>query len=167
MIDPVQRPVAAWFARNWDMLALCILAIWALGFILLVDVDFGPGPLSFYLGYAGVCSIVLFPLAVWRRRRAKLVTFVMFWVLILTVWAIPWNSRKAFFRDFRTIKPGMTIAQVEAKMRPYIRDAGRDTDASKRVYRHCDDMYSERGQDYGEVQFKNGKVVSTRENWGD
>ena len=58
-----------------------------------------------------------------RSRPTRYACFAVILVLLLAVSHVSWNSRKAIFRAFYAIQPGMTLAQVDHLMDPPLRAA--------------------------------------------
>ena len=58
-----------------------------------------------------------------RSRPARYAFSAVILVLLLAGSHVNWNSRKAIFRAFYAIQPGMTLAQVDRLMDPPLRSA--------------------------------------------
>ena len=58
-----------------------------------------------------------------RSRPTRYAVSAVILVLLLSVSQVGWNSRKAMFRAFYAIRPGMTLAQVDHLMDPPLRSA--------------------------------------------
>ena len=58
-----------------------------------------------------------------RSRPARYAFSAVILVLLLAGYHVNWNSRKAIFRAFYAIQPGMTLAQVDRLMDPPLRSA--------------------------------------------
>lgn len=111
-----------------------------------------------------------------RRRRA-----VAVWAVglsaVLALYVLPWHPRKQFVWDLYSIRPGMSVAEVEAVMGGYIKGAGRKwggdggaaypageaagTATGTMTYRwNATDW--EYDADWGQVEFAAGRVVGVR-----
>lgn len=174
--------------RRPDMLILVVLTLAAAVLVSLIEIGLGCClSLKAYGVYAAVCSAVFIPLVFWRFRAAKVALYIVFMAWLAVLWAVPWTSRKPFLRDLFSIKPGMTVAQADTIMSPYIREgsvrpvkwaylrpieerAGRrlvltdirgrrtdDTPLSQICYRHSNSAAF--NADLGEVYFLRGRVV--------
>ena len=121
---------------------------------------------------AGILVTVVGLLVVrWRRSHVLIALYIGLLAAIAVYW-LPPTSRNLFLNNLYSIKPGMTVAQVEARMKPdhvYSRGKclgdydgpgwpeqahGGETDI---CYRHSDTH--EYGGDLGVVVFRRGKVV--------
>ena len=102
--------------------------------------------------------------------RYKLLILVVFLAMLWAVRFIDWNSRKPFVKDLYRVQEGMTEAQVERIMGPYIEEAilpvslsnkGDEADeptlGSKVFYRHTDKSWG--SSEWGVVTFEDGRVV--------
>jgi hypothetical protein len=87
---------------------------------------------------------------------------------LAAVYSAPWNSRKSFLMDFRRIEPGMTTAEVDRLMAPYLVGTGWPDPGnahaefaidSARVYRHS--TTGEYNSDWGIVHHNGGRVTKT------
>jgi hypothetical protein len=59
-----------------------------------------------------------------RRFLGTALAGLVFGVALLTLYAVPWNSRKPFLRDLDRIREGMSREEVERIMAGYIRGTG-------------------------------------------
>ena len=127
-------------------------------------------PFRFYAACAGVCSVVLLPLTLFRRTRAKLFVCGWFLLALLYLWGVPWSPRKAFFQNVWFIREGVTVQQVEARMASWTADSA-PWAADPALYRvarpiprnfsgtlwyHLDPRPSDQ---YIQVRFQNGRVA--------
>ncbi len=82
-------------------------------------------PLYAYLLYALLCSLVFLPfLLAGRFRRTKVTFQVVFVITVVLLWFFPMSSRQPFLRDLSSVRPGMTVAQVNAIMGKYMKGTG-------------------------------------------
>ncbi len=102
------------------------------------------------------------------RRRWLVVGLLATLLAFLGIYRTPWNTRKPFLRDFRTIQPGMTVAEARGIMARHIvgtcwpSHPGSDTELqlqNSMVYRHSDE--GEFNADWGIVRIRDGRVVGT------
>ena len=110
---------------------------------------------------AGILSVFLLPLVFWRFKRVKLGLYVAFLLSGCGAEIGPTTSRAFFLRRLDLIKPGMTVSQVDAIMKPVMieRFSSMDKHGQSGVisYRHSNEgMYN---ADIGEAKFRNGKVI--------
>lgn len=139
-------------------IATVVVATIATVLIALVEIGAWPLGPKVYLTYGAAVSIILLWLVFWRFKAEKLVVWILFLLALCVLWITPWNSRKTFLRDFYSIRPGMTIAEVDARMKRYAK-YNWSTGPSQRIYRHSNT--DEYGADFDIVDFKNGKVTKT------
>ena len=71
------------------------------------------------------------------------------------------EGRRAFVSDLNSIEPGMSQAQVEEIMKPYMTGTGRPGMGRSGVFRWCDED-GRWDADLGIVRFRGGKVVDVR-----
>jgi hypothetical protein len=168
----VLSAMAVAFAAFWEVLAaLCLSG-------------------KSYALYALLWTVVLLPFLLYRASKRKTAIYFLFLAALLVLYAVPWNSRKVFLKDFARVREGMTMPEVEAIMGKYMKGTGWPAPPSATstpkpltevgsgttlmttvssegeltiqdgiVYRHSDDGAF--NADFGVVQFKDGKVVST------
>jgi len=158
-----------------DLPALAFVAAAGLAFAAFADYIVGlPCGSKWYAAFAGLFSAVMIPLVIWRYHTAKLLVYIAFLFALLALCVAPWNPRKRFLADLYSIRPGMTVSQVEARMKRYMLWDGRWRSAAavsagatqhgsaaapnELTYRHSDDpMYN---ADLGIIKLRDGKVVS-------
>ena len=132
----------------------------------------------------------MLPLVISCFSRSKLAVYLTFICCLVILHQVPWSSRKPFLRDLRRIKPGMTVAEVEAIMAKYVGQPGlspwpTQTHGPRREYpvyssaveqgpapdENDDTLYyleyrhTEHGDFYGDegiVHFEKGKVSRVR-----
>lgn len=111
-------------------------------------------------------------------RRPRGIAALALLAAVLVV-AVPWNQRKRFVHDVLSIRPGMTVDEVELAMASYQKGPGakwqepaaddaRDFDESRRrphftgpmIYRWS--TRAEYDSDWGLVEFVAGKVVKVQ-----
>jgi hypothetical protein len=107
-----------------------------------------------------------------RRQLGRLVTLISICLVAAILYLTPWSSRNAFLKDLYSIKPGMTVAEVQAIMRGYIPGTGFPSNpfAEKPappgeltiqgalVFRHSEEpAYN---ADWGIVNLRDGRVTS-------
>jgi hypothetical protein len=157
--------------------ALLALAIWcALSILLILDVGFAVSVyLQFLAIYAAFWVLVGALLLVGSSRREKLLILGLIMVVLFSVRAVDWNSRKPFLKDFRRVREGMTVEQVEQIMADYLVETcypihplglpggspAVDTDELTlpdcMVYRHTNEDWGD--SDLGEIRLEKGRVV--------
>lgn len=76
----------------------------------------------------GLAPVALLPLwSVMPERRPKRIELSVSWgalLLCVTVILVPWTDRKRFVNDVFSVRPGMSIDDVEAVMAGYMKGAG-------------------------------------------
>jgi hypothetical protein len=95
-----------------------------------------------------------------RRSPATLVSLVLFVAVVGGIWAVDWNSRKPFLRDLDRVRPGMTVAEVDAIMARYERwpvDLGTTSAQQTVSYRHTTAAWG--NSDIGLIMLDAGRVV--------
>lgn len=109
-------------SRLWILIFLVILAFAPIAFCEFL----APAGLSAraFQVYGLVCCLVLLPLVLWCFRWAKVGVCLVFLLALFLLWRIQWSTREPFLRDLGRIRPGMTVARVEAIMKPYIKGTG-------------------------------------------
>jgi hypothetical protein len=175
--------------------------LWVLAFVLILAF----APIAFFkiLGsaclsarvfqvYGLVCCLVLLPLVLWRFRWAKVGVCLVFLLALFLLWRIQWSTQEPFLRDLGRIRSGMTVAQVEAIMKPYIKGTGWPAPDSVKAGKQgsltalCHDFTTKTtaspsgelvmedclvyrhsndaafNSDWGVVQIRNGRVVRVR-----
>jgi hypothetical protein len=82
-------------------------------------------PIGWALALAPVTLLLLVSLTALDRTKpkAKWVSLGAFLLSVLVV-LVPWNPRKRFVNDLFTVRPGMSVDEVEAVMAGYIRGTG-------------------------------------------
>lgn len=122
--------------------------------------------------YGSIVSLLFLPLLL---RGKSVIRWVVFGLLLLGITEllfVPGTSRQRFVKDLRSIRPGMTIVQVEAIMGRYnsVPDAVPNTQRlpsgelilirrDLAIYRHAGGDDAAFNADGGTVNFKNGRVV--------
>ncbi|WP_338864803.1 hypothetical protein [Myxococcus stipitatus] len=128
---------------------------------------------------AGVFALLVGCLAILSTRsapaRVRWGTAVLLLLLCMGMRWLDWDSRKPFMRDLSSVRPGMTVEQVEAIMGRYLRGTGWPENpftrgnapgdfragelqvADSRVYRHTNEGWG--NSDWGVVRFEAGRVV--------
>jgi hypothetical protein len=153
------------------------LALWVgLSLFLVLDLGFGLA-VSVYPGFVAAYAafwVLVGALLLYRRpTREKVITLLLFVVVLCSVRFVDWNSRKPFLRDFQRIREGMTRVEVERIMGRYTVGDGRPigsptaaVDAQGNIltgtvtYRHTDEGWGD--SDWGVVTFESGRVVETQ-----
>ena len=133
------------------------------GAVILCIVRFDSLDLRTFVMYAGVWTLALIVLTIRRFSLWKAVIYLLLLSSIYFAWTDPYNPRSPFLADLNSIKPGMTVAQVESTMKSY-RVWGGESHGTTRViiYTHRDLSgwrQNSYGGDLGGVVFKNGKVT--------
>jgi hypothetical protein len=64
-------------------------------------------------------------IALYTRTRGMRITWLATWAVLLVVVFVPWHPRKRFASDLFSIEPGMTVDEVEAVLRGYMKGRGR------------------------------------------
>jgi len=147
----------------WFLLCLFVLpAIFS-------DVIAGFIPFAFYAGYALIVAVVVAPFLRTAPQKSRRNGLTLSLSLMLIIVAMPWNSRKAFVRDLYSVRPGMTVRQVEAIMGRYNEYCIQPNtilspdgelalvDPNIASYRHSEEPAF--NGDIGVVHFQNGRVV--------
>jgi hypothetical protein len=164
LLTPVALGIAA--LRRWSIAVPALMFLGPCAFAeILMDL---PVPAWIYVPTALLVSGPLWPKdpAGWRSRR--LIPLIAVNALILALYWIPWSSRKPFVRHLDSIRPGMTVAEVNRIMAGYRMGTGIPLPGSAQefrpsgaiVFRHSDEaMFN---ADWGVVTFRDGKVVDVR-----
>ncbi len=133
------------------------------GAIILCCVRFDSLDLRTFLLYAGTWTLALIVIAIRRFKLWKAVIYLLLLVSVYFVWTDPYNPRSPFLADLNSIKPGMTVAQVEGMMKSYRAWGGESRGATRViVYTHRNLSgwrQNSYGGDLGSVVFKNGEVA--------
>jgi hypothetical protein len=79
-----------------------------------------PLPSAFYLICFSLAAALLFI----NRTKAHSLLTIIYAVLLVTVWLVPWSPRKPFLRKFDSIKPGMSVEEVRLLMKGYVEGTG-------------------------------------------
>ena len=124
-----------------------------------------------------VACMAMFALGVLRKRHPRdqpqgLVTLISICVVAAILYLTPWSSRNGFLKHLRSIKPGMTVTDVNGIMRGYMQGTGippnpfavppsppgQSTFQGALVFRHSEEpAYN---ADWGIVNLKDGRVTS-------
>ncbi len=146
--------------RNASIITAGFLLL--IGFVLYVWMEMATHSMLYPLVATGAfAAFFALPalLLLWRApRRVKLAFISTFLLLILVVRNFEWNSRKPFLRALDAVQTGMTVEQVDATMRGFVR--GPQTGISEYGtvgFRHTDDGWG--NADIGLVTFGDGRVV--------
>jgi hypothetical protein len=111
--------------RRTEFIATISFSLIAVVVVAFVEIGAAwPIPFWAYLCYAAVWSLVLLPLVLMDYTTPKALIYLSFVLSLVVLWTVPWTSRKRFLKDLYAIKPGMTVAEVETKMRQYIKGTG-------------------------------------------
>jgi hypothetical protein len=161
---------------NRTRYVLLALVLWiALSLFLVLDLGLGLAVSiypRFVAAYAAFWALVGALMLYRRPVREQVLILALFAALLFSMRFIDWNSRKPFLRDLSSINEGMTPAQVEQIMAPYMTGGGRplgsptiQVDARGEIltgtltYRHTDEGWGD--SDWGVVAFVDGRVVRT------
>lgn len=159
--------------RAWvELLIFLVLSLAALLFAALVEfVSPFVVPSYAYLGFALICLALLVPFLRDNRLKVKFVVPCLFVAGLILLYSSSWTSRKLFLRDLYSIRPGMSVQQVESVMgkynafnigQPNTRVAASGNlvlvDPNVAAYRHADVNNGQYNGDIGVVRFKNNKV---------
>jgi hypothetical protein len=110
---------------------------------------------------AGFAAFFAIPALVllWRAPlRVKLALVSTFLLLILAVRNVEWNSRKPFLRALERVQVGMTVEQMDAVMRGFVRGPQQSVSEFGTVgFRHTDEGWG--NADIGLVTLADGIVV--------
>ncbi len=170
----------AWARTARLRYALLALAIWfALSIFLILDAGFSVSVyLQFVAIYALFWVLIGLLLLVGSPRREKLLILGLFVVVLFSIRAVDWNSRKPFLKDLYRVQEGMTLEQVEQIMSDYMGGIGypihplglpagppaAETEGvavpDRLVYRHTNEGWGD--SDWGEIRFEKGRVVEVR-----
>lgn len=121
---------------------------------------------SVLLAWGMVSLLVMVPLLRGVPARGRVVLPLVFAAALMAVHLTPWNSRKVFLGDFRDIRPGMSLAEVDAIMAGYLRGTGWPHPdgtpgelrlADSVVFRHA--KTGNYNSDWGVVRFADGRVT--------
>jgi hypothetical protein len=119
-----------------------------------------PLPPSVYLGYGAIGAALLWLWSDFRWSRRLLGSLVLLVVALSCLHLAPWTPRKAFIAKFRDVEPGMTVAHVQALLKPYaVREHWSTPPYSELTYRHDKGRYD---SDVGVVTLRAGRVVETK-----
>jgi hypothetical protein len=110
-----------------------------------------------YLLYGGGCSLVLGLLFLRSPTRSRGATLALFLLAMVALHLVPWSSRKHFLRDLNSIRAGMSLAEVERLMNPYVLSNSPEFSPWLRTYSHSQTPAF--NSDYGIVYFEQGRVV--------
>lgn len=139
---------------TWGLVALLIPPT----FVELV-LAVSPAP-AIYLAYAGASALLLWAYNPGRRRALKLALAVLT-ATLLCLSLVPWNSRKAFLRDFRQVEPGTSLDEVNALLQTYeFNERRMDDGAIERIYSH--NRAGRFDSDWGIVRVQDERVASTQ-----
>jgi len=145
----------------------CSVGVVSVAMAALLDSIAALSPLALLLWFA-VSTLLLLPLCIPQPLGFRFGIPAALLVLLACVHLMPWNSRKAFLRDFRRIESGMSVAQVESAMSQYRKGtgwprpdgkAGEFAPPDSLVYRHA--TSGDYDSDWGVVRFAEGRVVAT------
>lgn len=94
-----------------------------------------------------------------RRQSRRLALASALAIVAVTLYVVPWSTRKPFLRDLSSIRPGMTADQVRKQMSSYIAVAEqRHSGALSRLsYRHSDHWRF--NADFGNIYIVSGRVA--------
>lgn len=122
--------------------------------------------------YGVVVTLLFSPLLLHGKSVTRWIAFGLLLLVIAALPIVPWTSRHRFVKDLYSIKPGMTVAQVEAIMERYnhVPDARPNTRhlpsgewelirSDLAIYRHAGGDDAGFNADAGSVNFKSGRVV--------
>ncbi len=127
-------------------------------------------PLWGYMTYALVWGVLLRQLLSDSRYPGRRVVFGLF-LVVLVCQSVLFSSRRGFLRHLYSVRPGMTVTQVEDIMGRYHEfdgeesNVGHGSDGKLKLvsgnglsYRHADGNNGLFNADVGVVIFKNGRV---------
>ena len=107
-----------------DLLLLGALIVLACGSALFLELRGVLLGWDFYALYAIVISVLLSPLIFRRFSGLKLVLYFCFLFSLVMLHCAPWTSRKTFVADLYSLRPGMSIAEVDQRMSVYLKGTG-------------------------------------------
>lgn len=145
---------------------LAVVAGVFLAYLALVEVvAFELVPAFLYAPTAFLISGPLWPEGPNRWRSVRLRWLIAVNALVLSLYLVPWSTRKPFLRHFDSIRPGMTVAEVDRVMAGYWRYAsltspgpGQGAGPSGHItFRHSN--HALLNMDLGGVTFQDGRVV--------
>ncbi|HEY8602478.1 MAG TPA: hypothetical protein VIL85_28910 [Thermomicrobiales bacterium] len=96
-----------------------------------------------------------------RTYRMRLAVPIVVILCFFAVTLINWDTRKPFLRTLDTLRPGMTVEQVDQLMAPYYRAPaapGSMTTEGSVGYRHANAPWGD--SDVGLVYFVDGRVIA-------
>lgn len=151
---------------------LVFVALFGALFLLAITGIMGYVPGLAALIYGVVVTLLFSPLLLRGKSVARWVIFGLLLFVIVALPIVPWTSRHGFVKDLYSIRPGMTVAQVEAIMERYnhVPDAMLNTKrlpsgelalvrSDLAIYRHVGYDDEAFNADFGRVNFENGRVV--------
>lgn len=100
----------------------------------------------------------------WRRagKRGLGTLFGAAMIGLLILSATSWHPRKVFVRDLESLAPGMSVAQVKAKMVGYRTDTPVSSNLQNGTATYLwDAPHGNYNADLGRVEFANGRVIRT------
>ena len=106
----------------WIVLIISIIAIVPLACVDFVMAWLYTRPISpsIFIYYALPYLLIMLPFVVVRFNRQKIGLVIAFIFTIALIYYTPWSSRKLFLHDLYSIKPGMSVAEVETRMKLYV-----------------------------------------------
>ena len=78
----------------------------------------------FYVCYSGFWLLLMLSDLANRFNNYKLLVVLAFLSAMVAIYFIPWSTRKPFLRHLYSIKPGMTVSEVESIMSGYMKGSG-------------------------------------------
>lgn len=127
-LPPVPDPVAhgGWSSGLRLAFAVASVALSAafVAVALFFDV-FGAGRMPLLtLGIAAVFGLPALTGAALSRRRWAKIACAVAWIAVIVLVLTPWHPRKRFVRDLDSVRPGMTVDEVEAILGKYVKGSG-------------------------------------------
>ena len=130
VLPPVPDPVAhgGWSWPPELRLALAVVSVaFSAAFVavaLFFDV-FGAGRVPLLtLGIAGVFGVPALIAALVSQRRWARIACAAVWTVVVVLVLTPWHPRQRFVRDLDSVRPGMTVDEVEAILGKYVKGSG-------------------------------------------
>lgn len=109
---------------GYSTLGAIVLAVVGVLFAALMDSLGALTNATALLGYLAIFSFMIVPAVLCVPSRLKVTVYLVSVIAIVGLCLLPWNSRKLFLADLYSIQPGMSVADVDAIMAPYIKGSG-------------------------------------------
>lgn len=140
---------------RWPVLLASLILVFMVGYAASFEILVHPLGIKVYSVVAVFFLFMVLPI-VWRQSTmVKTVLVVGLLASLLTLYLVPWNSRKVFLRSLGKIEENMLPSEVDAILGKYIKVAG-VRGPSLEAYRHSD--HWRYNSDVGHVYYEHGRV---------